>query len=83
MNSHSRNYVGGFLSRSEAIDLSQRFRSHLQYNLEKEHNPVVFVVSTTGDGEPPDTALKFVRSIKKKSLPRDHFSHLHYGLLGK
>uniref|UniRef100_W5U6V5 Methionine synthase reductase n=1 Tax=Ictalurus punctatus TaxID=7998 RepID=W5U6V5_ICTPU len=52
-----------------------------KYNLEKEHNPVVFVVSTTGDGEPPDTALKFVRSIKKKSLPRDHFSHLHYGLL--
>ncbi|XP_026793740.3 methionine synthase reductase [Pangasianodon hypophthalmus] len=52
-----------------------------KYNLEKEHSPVVFVVSTTGDGEPPDTALKFVRKIKKKSLPRDHFSHLHYTLL--
>lgn len=55
----------------------------LQYNLEKERNPVVFVVSTTGDGDPPDTALKFVRGIKKKSLPRDQFSHLHYTLLGK
>ncbi|XP_060755980.1 methionine synthase reductase [Neoarius graeffei] len=52
-----------------------------KYNLEKEHNPVVFVVSTTGDGEPPDTAVKFVRRIKTKSLPRDHFSHLHYALL--
>ncbi|KAG7317714.1 hypothetical protein KOW79_018749 [Hemibagrus wyckioides] len=52
-----------------------------KYNLEKVHSPVVFVVSTTGDGEPPDTALKFVRKIKKKSLPRDHFSHLNYALL--
>ncbi|KAI5617111.1 methionine synthase reductase isoform X2, partial [Silurus asotus] len=52
-----------------------------KYNLEEEHNPVVLVVSTTGDGEPPDTALKFVRRIRKKSLPRDHFSHLHYTLL--
>ncbi|KAK3541616.1 hypothetical protein QTP86_033064 [Hemibagrus guttatus] len=52
-----------------------------KYNLEKVHSPVVFVVSTTGDGEPPDTALKFVRRIKKKSLPRDHFSQLNYALL--
>ncbi|GAA6099047.1 methionine synthase reductase [Tachysurus ichikawai] len=52
-----------------------------KYNLEKVHSPVVFVVSTTGDGEPPDTTLKFVRRIRKKSLPRDHFSHLNYALL--
>ncbi|XP_053344355.1 methionine synthase reductase [Clarias gariepinus] len=52
-----------------------------KYDLEKEHSPVVFVVSTTGYGEPPDTALKFVRGIKKKSLGRDHFSHLNYALL--
>uniref|UniRef100_A0AAR2JUU7 Methionine synthase reductase n=1 Tax=Pygocentrus nattereri TaxID=42514 RepID=A0AAR2JUU7_PYGNA len=52
-----------------------------KYNLERERGPVVFVVSTTGDGEPPDTALKFVKKIKNKSLPCDHYSHLHYALL--
>uniref|UniRef100_A0A673G2Y4 Methionine synthase reductase n=1 Tax=Sinocyclocheilus rhinocerous TaxID=307959 RepID=A0A673G2Y4_9TELE len=41
----------------------------------------VFVVSTTGDGDPPDTAQKFVRKIKNKSLPHNHFFHLHYALL--
>ncbi|KAL6462911.1 hypothetical protein MHYP_G00293330 [Metynnis hypsauchen] len=52
-----------------------------KYNLDRERGPVVFVVSTTGDGEPPDTALKFVKKIKNKSLPCDHYSHLHYALL--
>ncbi|KAI4891904.1 hypothetical protein NFI96_015861, partial [Prochilodus magdalenae] len=52
-----------------------------KYNLDREHGPVVFVVSTTGDGEPPDTALKFVKKLKSKSLPCDHYSHLHYALL--
>ncbi|XP_026056801.1 methionine synthase reductase isoform X2 [Carassius auratus] len=51
------------------------------YNLDSEITPVVFVVSTTGDGDPPDTAQKFVRKIKNKSLPHDHFSHLRYALL--
>uniref|UniRef100_A0A672NU81 Methionine synthase reductase n=1 Tax=Sinocyclocheilus grahami TaxID=75366 RepID=A0A672NU81_SINGR len=46
-----------------------------------EIRPVVFVISTTGDGDPPDTAQKFVRKIKNKSLPHNHFSHLHYALL--
>lgn len=52
-----------------------------KYNLEKESAPVVFVVSTTGDGEPPDNALKFVKRIKKKTLPSDHYQHLNYALL--
>lgn len=54
-----------------------------QYNLEKETAPVVFIVSTTGDGEPPDNALKFVKCIKKKTLSNDHYKHLCYALLGK
>ena len=41
------------------------------------------VVSTTGDGEPPDTVTKFWRRLKKKTLPRDHLSHCKYALLGK
>ncbi|XP_051970757.1 methionine synthase reductase-like [Xyrauchen texanus] len=52
-----------------------------KYNVENETRPVVFVVSTTGDGDPPDTAQKFVKKIKNKSLPRDHLSHLRYTLL--
>ena len=54
-----------------------------QYNLEKENAPVVFILSTTGDGEPPDNALQFVKRIKKKTLSTDHYKHLCYALLGK
>lgn len=52
-----------------------------KYDLEKESAPVVFIVSTTGDGEPPDNALKFVKCIKKKTLPSDLYQHLTYALL--
>ncbi|XP_024248203.1 methionine synthase reductase [Oncorhynchus tshawytscha] len=52
-----------------------------KFNLEKESSPVVFVVSTTGDGDPPDTAQKFVKRIKKKTLPRDLYAHLCYAFL--
>ncbi|XP_066042081.1 methionine synthase reductase isoform X2 [Chamaea fasciata] len=53
-----------------------------KYNLETEKDPVVIVISTTGTGDPPDTARKFVKKIQDKTLPPDHFSHLQYGLLG-
>ncbi|KAJ6661376.1 hypothetical protein lerEdw1_015004 [Lerista edwardsae] len=53
-----------------------------KYNLDSEKDPVVVVVSTTGTGEPPDTAVKFVKEIQNKALPSNHFSHLRYGLLG-
>uniref|UniRef100_A0A7N5ZT30 Methionine synthase reductase n=1 Tax=Anabas testudineus TaxID=64144 RepID=A0A7N5ZT30_ANATE len=52
-----------------------------KYSLEKENAPVVFIVSTTGDGEPPDNALQFVRRINKKTLSADHYKHLSYALL--
>ncbi|NXL60668.1 MTRR reductase, partial [Chordeiles acutipennis] len=53
-----------------------------KYNLETEKDPVVIVISTTGTGDPPDTARKFVKKIQDKALPPDHFAHLQYGLLG-
>ncbi|NWV75061.1 MTRR reductase, partial [Dasyornis broadbenti] len=53
-----------------------------KYNLETEKDPVVIVISTTGTGDPPDTARKFVKKIQEKTLPPDHFAHLQYGLLG-
>ncbi|KAM6900705.1 methionine synthase reductase [Xenentodon cancila] len=52
-----------------------------KYNLEKDSAPVVFIVSTTGDGEPPDNALQFVKRIKRKTLSPDHYKHLCYALL--
>ncbi|XP_056155647.1 methionine synthase reductase [Lampris incognitus] len=52
-----------------------------KYNLEREKAPVVFVVSTTGDGEPPDNTLQFVKKIKNKTLPTDSYKHLCYALL--
>uniref|UniRef100_A0A8C1XW04 Methionine synthase reductase n=1 Tax=Cyprinus carpio TaxID=7962 RepID=A0A8C1XW04_CYPCA len=61
-------------------DISCLSNQH-KYNVDREIRPVVFVVSTTGDGDPPDTAHKFVRKIKNKSLVHDHFSHLRYALL--
>ncbi|XP_025904342.1 methionine synthase reductase [Nothoprocta perdicaria] len=53
-----------------------------KYNLEAEKDPVVIVISTTGTGDPPDTARKLVKKIQDKTLPPDHFAHLQYGLLG-
>ncbi|XP_012577196.1 PREDICTED: methionine synthase reductase [Condylura cristata] len=53
-----------------------------QYDLRTETAPLVLVVSTTGTGDPPDTARKFVKDIRDKTLPVDHLAHLRYGLLG-
>uniref|UniRef100_A0A8C6ZRL3 5-methyltetrahydrofolate-homocysteine methyltransferase reductase n=1 Tax=Nothoprocta perdicaria TaxID=30464 RepID=A0A8C6ZRL3_NOTPE len=47
-----------------------------KYNLEAEKDPVVIVISTTGTGDPPDTARKLVKKIQDKTLPPDHFAHL-------
>ncbi|KAL1783770.1 methionine synthase reductase [Sigmodon hispidus] len=53
-----------------------------KYDLKTETAPLVMVVSTTGTGDPPDTARKFVKEIHDKTLPTNFFAHLHYGLLG-
>ncbi|XP_034379513.1 methionine synthase reductase [Arvicanthis niloticus] len=53
-----------------------------KYDLKTETGPLVMVVSTTGTGDPPDTARKFVKEIHNKTLPTDFFAHLRYGLLG-
>ncbi|KAM9101085.1 methionine synthase reductase isoform X1 [Sarcophilus harrisii] len=53
-----------------------------KYDLKTEKDPLVVVISTTGTGDPPDTAVKFVKTIKEKNLPPDFFCHLRYGVLG-
>lgn len=40
------------------------------------------VVSTTGDGDPPDNVSRFWRRLKKKTLPSDHLTRCNYALLG-
>lgn len=39
---------------------------------------ILFVVSTTGEGDPPDTAIPFVRKVMSAKV---QFVGLHYGLL--
>ncbi|CAG0917460.1 unnamed protein product [Notodromas monacha] len=46
-----------------------------------EEKVVIVLASTTGDGEPPETARKFYRRLKQKSLPSDHLGHLKFALL--
>uniref|UniRef100_H3AFP6 Methionine synthase reductase n=1 Tax=Latimeria chalumnae TaxID=7897 RepID=H3AFP6_LATCH len=86
---------GSQLGQAKAIaeDLSQQACDHGlvaniycmsevdKYDLVKEKNPLVVVVSTTGSGNPPDTAAKFVKEIKAKWLPADHLAHLQYAIL--
>ncbi|KAI0214798.1 hypothetical protein LSAT2_000049 [Lamellibrachia satsuma] len=56
-------------------------RETCAFYLERETCAVI-IVSTTGDGEPPDTVLKFMRRLRKKTLPGDYMAHLHYTMLG-
>ncbi|KAM5157941.1 methionine synthase reductase [Mantella aurantiaca] len=52
-----------------------------KFSLEEERDPVIIVISTTGSGEPPEPAVKFVRRLHSKELPEDHLARLRYGLL--
>ena len=65
------------------IDLARFTLDHIdkKFDIEKE-KLVIIVVSTTGEGEPPDNALKFWRRVRKRTHPRDYLAQLKYGLLG-
>ncbi|KAK2155313.1 hypothetical protein LSH36_243g04004 [Paralvinella palmiformis] len=62
-------------------DLNCVSNTEKKFWLERE-SCTVLVSSTTGEGDPPDTALKFWKRLKKKTLPDDHLGHLNYILLG-
>eukprot|EP00899_Mesostigma_viride_P014170 jgi/Mesvir1/22754/Mv14153-RA.2 len=47
-----------------------------------EQSFVVFVVSTTGQGDPPDSIKSFWKFLLRKSLPKDSLSHLSYAIFG-
>ncbi|KAJ1995540.1 hypothetical protein GGI25_001108 [Coemansia spiralis] len=43
----------------------------------------IFVVSTTGDGDPPDNSTKFWRALRKSTRSNPSaYSHLRYAILG-
>mgnify|MGYP000250283923 CR=1 FL=1 len=43
---------------------------------------VVFVASTTGDGEVPETMLNFWRFLLRRSLPADIFAEMRFSVFG-
>ena len=43
---------------------------------------IIMICSTTGNGDCPDNALKFWRTIKKRSLPFDTLFGIQYMVLG-
>ncbi|XP_042900376.1 methionine synthase reductase isoform X2 [Parasteatoda tepidariorum] len=51
-----------------------------RFSIEKE-SCIVFIVSTTGDGEPPDTAAKFFRRLNRQTLKQNFLQHLNYTIL--
>ncbi|GFY59700.1 methionine synthase reductase, partial [Trichonephila inaurata madagascariensis] len=48
----------------------------------QEESCAVFIVSTTGDGEPPDSAYKFYHRIHRATLSPNYLEKLNYALLG-
>uniref|UniRef100_A0A183CVS2 Flavodoxin-like domain-containing protein n=1 Tax=Gongylonema pulchrum TaxID=637853 RepID=A0A183CVS2_9BILA len=52
-----------------------------KFLLEKEPL-VVIVCSSTGDGDPPENAVRFVRYISRRTLPSDCLHNVTYALLG-
>ena len=43
---------------------------------------IVVVTSTTGNGDAPENAGRFVRFIKRKTTPKDTFQHCAFAVLG-
>ncbi|CAI2339692.1 unnamed protein product [Caenorhabditis sp. 36 PRJEB53466] len=71
--------------RSELIGLKPRLFA-LDENEKKfelnEEKLCVIVVSSTGDGDAPDNAARFVRRINRKILANDFMKNLDYAILG-
>jgi methionine synthase reductase len=65
------------------VGVSVAFLAHLaaQDSLVRE-KVVIIICSTTGDGDPPDNAAKFVRFLRKKSLANDILKNLKFTVLG-
>ncbi|CEF68988.1 Methionine synthase reductase [Strongyloides ratti] len=56
-------------------------QSEKEFFIEKE-SFIVAVISSTGDGDPPEKSARFIRRISRKSLPVNWLCNLNYALLG-
>ncbi|XP_035717328.1 NADPH-dependent diflavin oxidoreductase 1-like [Vespa mandarinia] len=50
-------------------------------NFDSEHL-MVFVIATTGQGDPPDNMKQFWRFLLRKSLPPSMLNNIRYGVIG-
>lgn len=71
--------------RAELLGLRPRIytlnENEKEFHIENETLAVI-VVSSTGDGDPPENASRFVRRISRKSLEPTFLQKLEYALLG-
>ena len=72
---HEMSETHGFDSKIFCLSLTEK-----KFDLPKEPL-VVFVVSTTGEGDPPETMTKFFRRLKKRTLPSTHLAKCYYAVL--
>uniref|UniRef100_A0A0K0DYN3 Methionine synthase reductase n=1 Tax=Strongyloides stercoralis TaxID=6248 RepID=A0A0K0DYN3_STRER len=56
-------------------------QSEKSFYIEKEKF-IVAVISSTGDGDPPEKSARFIRRISRKNLPEKWLCNLNYALLG-
>lgn len=70
----------------EALDLPSRVQSMNEFgfqNVTQENCPyIIWVVSSTGDGEAPDNASRFFTSAKKKSNNENLLSGIQFSCIG-
>jgi len=52
------------------------------YSLSDETSPIVFICSTTGDGDLPETAFKFWNKLKRLNEDSGFLKKMKYALLG-
>ncbi|VDM52672.1 unnamed protein product [Angiostrongylus costaricensis] len=71
-----RSEILGFKPRLFTLDENEK-----EFFIENEPL-VVIVVSSTGDGDPPENASRFVRRIARKSLEPNFLQKVDYALLG-
>ena len=52
------------------------------FELPTEARPVVFIVATTGDGDPPATMIKSWKFLLRRDLPQGSLSALKFSVFG-
>jgi equilibrative nucleoside transporter 1/2/3 len=71
------------MARSTGVECRVRSLNSIK-SIEDLGTYILFIVSTTGDGEEPENMRQFWRLIMRKSLSSNPsiLSHIHYGLIG-